>query len=160
MLALLFSFILSAQASWTEGTTVGVRTDGTTLVNAIFINSYTGSGPAAGSWNVVDATSFGIPSDAKSIFLSGILIITHGSTSQTCDISIAFRAYGNTTQTAGNYIGQSVEAHIGGGQRSTMSTFVPLNEGKFEFIWNRNTTGQWPSECAYGINLSAQSYIK
>lgn len=60
---------------------------------------------------------------------------------------------------AGNYIGQTVEASIANGQRSTMSTWCPVSNGKIEYQWRRSTTGDWPDHCSYGINLSAQSFV-
>lgn len=32
--------------------------------------------------------------------------------------------------------------------------------GKFEFRWDRNTFGQWPQECSYGVNLSLQAWTR
>lgn len=126
---------------------------------AIFVNSVSGAGQSSGVWHQVDLKPYGVAFDAKSAMLSGVLIITHGSAPQTCDLTVSFRAVGNNLA-AGNYIGQTIETAVGAGQRSTMATFVPLNNGIFEFQWNRNTTGQWPTECAYGINLSLQAWTK
>lgn len=149
----------AAQAGWVEGSVVGVRDDNSKAPIPIFINSYTNYGPASGMWHRISLESMGIPADAKGVFLSGILIITHGTTTQTCDLTISFRAPGDTID-AGNYIGQTIEAITGSGQRSNMSTWAPARNGEIEFYWKRNTTGQWPSECSYGINLSAQSYVR
>lgn len=150
-------FPLLAHAGWVSGT-LHVRDDNSVTPNAVFINSYTPVGPAAGAWVTIDVSSLGIPPTAKSVFLSGILIVTHGTNSVTCDLTISFRAPGNS-MTAGNYIGQAIEAAVGGGQRSTMSTWAPVKDGKIEFQWNRNTFANWPTDCAYGINLSAQAYV-
>ena len=154
-------FILSsvANAAWVEGTIQGVRDDNSKAPIAIFINSYTGDGQVRGVWHRVQVSSLGIPSSAKAVFLSGLLIITHGYATQTCDLTIAFRAPGDILS-AGNYIGQTLEAITGSGQRSNMSTWTPVVNGEIEFQWNANTTGQYPDECSYGINLSAQSYVR
>lgn len=149
----------TANAGWVEGSVTGIRDDNSKAPIALFINSYTNTGPASGVWHRITLSSMGIPSDAKGVFLSGILIITHGTTTQTCDLTISFRAPGDTLD-AGNYIGQTIEAITGSGQRSNMSTWAPARDGEIEFQWRKNTSGQWPSECAYGINLSAQAYIR
>ena len=126
----LFSFIAQA-GSWVSGT-MHVRDDNSKVPIALFVNSYTPTGPASGSWQTISLSSLGIPTNAKSVFLSGMLIITHGTTAQTCDLTIAFRAPGDTLA-AGNYIGQTIEAAIGSGQRSTMSTWAPASGGNIEF---------------------------
>lgn len=155
----LFFVIYAANASWTEGFVTGVRDDNSKVPIALFVNTYTNYGPAESTWNKINITTLGIPADAKSVFLSGILIITHGTTVQTCDITIAFRAPGDELA-PGNYIGQTIEAAVGSGQRSNMSTWAPVRNSEIEFYWKRSTQGQWPSECAYGVNLSAQSYLR
>jgi hypothetical protein len=148
-----------AQYEWVEGSIFGLRTGNTKKPSAIFVNSYTGHGPAAGQWVTVDLTEHGIPIDTKGVFLSGLLIISHGSTGGTCDLTLALRAPGDKLD-YGNYIGQVIDVWAAGGQRSTFATWVPVIEGKFEYQWNRNTWGQWPKECAYGINLSLQAYMR
>lgn len=161
LFALLLASLLSitASAQWVEGNTVGVRADNSKAPNAIFLNSATPTGPAENVWHRIPVSRLDIPSDALSVFLSGMLIITHGNYSQTCDLHITFRAPGND-MVAGNYIGQTIETAIGSGQRSNMSTWTPVVNGEIEFQWNRNTYGPYPNECAYGINLSAQAYVR
>lgn len=149
----------AAHAGWVEGSVTGVRDDNSKAPIAIFVNTYTNTGPTEAVWNRLSLASLGVPSDAKGVFLSGILIITHGTTVQTCDLTISFRAPGDTID-AGNYIGQTIEAAVGSGQRSNMSTWAPARNGEIEFYWKRNTPGQWPTECSYGINLSAQAYVR
>ena len=100
-----------------------------------------------------------MPTGVKSVFLTGLIIITHGTTAATCDLTFAVRAPGDTLA-AGNYICQTVEAHVGGGQRSGCSTWAPVVNDEIEFQWNRNTFTAYPAGCAYGINLSAQAYIQ
>lgn len=149
----------TSHAGWVENSTIGVRDDNSKAPIAIFVNTYTNTGPPEAVWNRISLSSLGIPPDASGVFLSGILIITHGTTIQTCDLTISFRAPGDTID-AGNYIGQTIEASVGSGQRSNMSTWAPARNGEIEFYWKRNTTGQWPTECSYGMNLSAQSYVR
>lgn len=156
---LLLAFLISvAQAGWVTGQ-IHVRDDNSKSPIAIFINSYTDAGPLAGNWYSIDVTTLGIPKTAKSVFLSGILIITHGTTPGLCDLTVAFRAPGDSLD-PGNYIGQTIEPWVGGGSRSTMSTWAPVKNGLVEFQWNRSTSGLWPLNCSYGINLSAQAYVE
>lgn len=150
---------LSANAQWVEGSTIGVRADNPKEPMAIFVNSYTGAGPKEGQWHLLSVTDAGIPADAKSVFLSGLLIITHGTNPETCDLNVSFRAPGNDMVYQAS-IGQTIEAHIGGGQRSNMATWVPVRNGAIEFYWWRNTAGNWPANCAYGVNLIAQAYLR
>lgn len=105
----------------------------------------------------VDLTPLGVAEDAKVAFLSGILIITHGSASETGDVRVTMAAHGDPLDVS-KYIGQTVEAQVGGGQRSNMATWVPLNAGKFDFSFQANTTGVWPANCGYGINLTLQAW--
>lgn len=156
---LLLCFPMLAAADWVEGSIAGVRNDNSKAPIAVFVNSYTPAGPGAGQWVSIDTAPMGIPADAKAVFLSGVLIITHGTTQQTCDLQVSLRAPGDQLN-AGNYIGQTIEASVGNGMRSNMSSWVPVKNGHFEFWWYRSTYGQWPSECAYGINLSLQQYIR
>lgn len=161
LILLLLSSASYAQQSgtWTEGTIFGVRTDNTNAVNALFVNTYTETSPSDGKWTTIDVTALGVPANAKAVTLTGILIITHGMTPELCDLHIAIRAVGDDLH-PGNYIGQVEETSVTGGQRSTMSTLVPLREGKFEYYWTRSTQGNWPNHCSYGINLSLQGYIR
>lgn len=146
--------------SWTECTTIGVPTDNSKQPNAIFVNSYSGSGPSSGSWHEIDISDK-IPEDTKAVFLSGVLIITHGTTSEIANLTIGFRAPGSSFDPNGqNYIGQCIEANTTGGQRSTFATWVPVIDGKFEFRWDRPTTANYPIYSAYGVNLSLQAYVK
>lgn len=116
-------------------------------------------GPQAmDQWHTVDLTAAGIPADAKAAFLSGMLIITHGTTVETADIHLTFREHGDASADVTKYIAQSCEAHVGGGQRSTMATWVPLKDGKFDFSYHIATPGAWPTNSAYGINLSVQMW--
>ncbi len=157
---LLFAGIATASAGgWIEGSQIGVRTDNSKNPNAIFVNTGTPAGPVENTWHRIKVADLGIPEDAKSVFLAGLLIITQGNTYQTCAIHITFRAPGDA-MIAGNYIGQAVEANMGNGIRSNMATWTPVNDGEIEFYWYRTSYGPYPYECAYGINLSAQAYVR
>lgn len=149
---------VTAQAGWVTGS-VHVRDDNSKTPIALFVNSYTGVGPVANQWHQIDVTTFDVPATAKSVFLSGLLIITHGTSIATCDLTFSSRAPGDSLL-AGNYITQTIEASTGNGQRSAMAIWTPVKDGKIEIYWGRNTGGQYPTDCAYGINLSAQAYIE
>lgn len=159
LFALLLGFSIASSAGWVEGTVVGVRDDNSKAPLGVFFSTYPSTGHATGVWHTIDVTSKGVPVEAKSIFLSGILIITHGINSQQCDLTVSLRAPGDTLN-AGNYIGQTFEASIGNGMRSNMSSRVPLVNGQFEIQWNYSGNGQWPNYCSYGVNLSIQDYVR
>lgn len=133
-------------------------------IGPVFANSYTGLGPIANQWKLVDLTQWGVPTTARWAFFTGFLIITHGSTAETADLQVTLRATGDTgvtcTYTSPWYIGQTVEAAIGGGQRSNMAVWVPLVNGTFEWCWTRSTAGTWPANSAYGVNLSLEAYAE
>lgn len=149
--------------SWAEGTLItGYRTDNSKTPTAVFLNTYTGDGVAQfppDTWVTVDCVPLGIPVTAVAVFLCGLLIITHGLTDETADLWIAFRAPGDTLA-PGNYTGQVIEAAVGNGQRTNLSTWIPLVGGKFQLYWHRSTTGAYPANSAYAINLAAQLYLR
>lgn len=158
---------------WTECSVVGIPPSPVTA-NAIFTNSYTGAGVAAGNWAIADLKPLGVPADAKAVVLAGILIITPGTGAQepamTSDLTVRFRKPGdipaNKYVSWGNYIGQVCDRNagngfqIGEGGRSTMAAIVPLENGCFEWGWDRSTYAQWPDSAAYGINLNVQAYFR
>lgn len=153
-------------AQFREYNTIGIATDNSKEPIAVFFNTYTGecnpqSLCADSEWVDVDVSDV-IPEDAGAIFLSGLLIITHGITNETCHMTISFRAPSSDFEESqyGSYLGQVVEAHIGGGQRSGFSSWVPIEHGIFQMKWARNTYSQWPHSCAYGINLTLQAYVR
>lgn len=159
LLLIILSIPSLAFAQWQEASTIGVQVGNSKGPVGIYFNSYAAPQINAGVWHVVDVSEFGVPASAKAVMLSGILIITHGTTEQTCDMTISLRAYSDSLD-AGNYMGQVVETKVGSGQRSGFSSWTPVNAGRFEWQWRRSTQGQWPSQCAYGGNLSLQAYIK
>lgn len=131
--------------------------------NVVYVQTHM-SGPCAGQctegvFHRVDLAPYGVPVDAKAAFLSGMLIITHGETVETADLQIVFRAPGDTTSCA-RVMGQTTEAHVGGGQRSMMATWVPLYGGAFEWCFRTSTPGSWPTHSSYGVNLSLQAWVR
>lgn len=153
----------TAHAGWVTGTT-HYRDDNTKAMQAVFSNNYTGAGTPFNSWQTIDVTtlcdgvSSCLPATTKSIFVTGILLITHGTTNESCDLNFSARAYGDTMHEA-NSICQAVEAHIGGGQRSGCATWIPVVDGKFQVYQKTNTPGTWPTNCSYGVNLVVQAYV-
>jgi len=152
----------SNQSNWIEGSTVGVTKRSPTQANpVIFLNTFTGNGLERfpeNTWATVDTAGL-IPPTAKAIFLTGVLIITHGTSMETADLVVHFRADGESYDY--NYNWQTVEASTQNGQRSPMAVWVPLSEtGKFQFKWRRSTAGQYPEHSSYGVNLSLNAYLR
>ncbi len=127
---------------------------------AIFLNSYTGEGLdtfPANEWSTVDLSGI-LPEGTKAVYLSGLLIITHGTEEELCDLTLAYRNHGERDDHI--YIAQTVETAVQGGQRTPHSIWIPVLEGKFEIKWSRSTDGTWPAHCSYGINLKAVGYLR
>jgi hypothetical protein len=129
--------------------------------NAIY--AMIGTQPPSGTfqpntWHTIDLKPFGVGADAKAAFLSGLLIITQGTTPCTADMQIVFRAPGDTTTDINRLMGQVTEAHAGGGQRSGFASWVPLSDGCAEMGFRLSTPAQWPQWPAYGVNLSVQMW--
>jgi len=98
-----------------------------------------------------------VPENAKSIYLTGILIMTTGNTWETPYMTIKFRRKGCLLEPKHSHMASI--ASTPGSARSTMSVWVPLNENKeFEFMWTRSTGGQWPTNTAYGISLYLNAF--
>lgn len=145
-------------SDWIDITKIHISKKSPTQQQVIFVNSFTEVGPIANTWHIVDMSN-DLPEEAKAVNLVGILIITHGLNSETADLELFFRAYGETDYYL--YTGQVIEASIYNGQRSTMSVWIPLSsDKKFEFYWTRTNAGQYPSWSAYGINLSLNAWAE
>jgi hypothetical protein len=140
--------------------TLHVRTGNTKQPTVIFVNTANpvGSYPAADMWHTIDIGKFGVPCTATAVFLSGILLITHGPAQEIAEIRGTFRAPGDQLH-HDSYQIQVIEPWIGGGQRSGAALWVPLANGKFEFYWHTNLAGFWPKHSAVGMNLSLQAYV-
>lgn len=131
--------------------------------NAVYVQTHlpsgTNEGPQAQNTPItVDLTPFGVASDAKVAFLSGVLTITHGTTTETADLKITFAAADEGPMDCGKYLGQTIESAVGGGQRSNMATWVPLTSARFRFCYSLSTPGAWPANSSYAINLSLQAW--
>ena len=144
--------------NWIELSKIYVTKNSPTQQNIIFVNTYTGVGFVEDNeWHIIDMSNV-IPTNAKAIFLTGILIITHGNSHETADLHVFFRRHGCEEEYI--YSGQVCE-NLMSGQRSTMSAWIPLSEDlKFEFKWTRTTFGHYPDNSAYGINLSLNAWAK
>lgn len=143
---------------WIELSSIYVSKQCPTQQKVIFVNSYTEVGPVSGEWHTVDMSDC-LPEDAKAINLVGILIITHGLSIETANMQLYFRTYGDTGEYL--YTGQVCEASVYDGQRSPLSVWIPLSKDKkFQFLWTRSNSGQWPTWSAYGINLSLNAWGK
>lgn len=110
------------------------------------------------TWYEVDLTPFGVAPDATMAFLSGMLIISHGGASETAEVRFSMARANDTTADCSKYLGQTIEAAVGGGQRSNMAAFVPLYNGKFKFCLTHGNGGTYPGGSAYGINLTLQAW--
>lgn len=130
---------------------------------------------SAGVWNLIDVTALGVPADAKAIFLSGTLLISHANggnlvvapfgqvvrpVKETANLKVGFRAPDDLVSgciTCQWYVGQAVEVDTG--QRSTMSTWVAVKEGMIEFrveCTDGHTSNNAVSTC--GVNLNVQAW--
>lgn len=142
-----------------EGFIVGAPLKSPTGQNpVIFVNSYTNAGALPDVWTTVDLSAI-VPVGTKSVCLDGILIITHGNTSETADLTVSFRLPSETYEYG--YIMQTIEASILNGQRSNASTWVSLDDNRcFQYKWSKSTSGTYPTNSSYGINLSVTAYVR
>jgi len=136
-------------------------------VYPVFLNTYTGDGVTTpwngklftrGAWTRVDLSAH-LPADAKSVFLTGILIITHGTNVETADLTINLKPP-SSPENPGNYEGQVIETMTFGGQRSPFASWVSVEDGKFDFYWNAPIQGAWPDWSSYGVSLQLQAFTR
>lgn len=145
--------------TWHECTLVGVEDDNSKGPIGIFFNTAAGIGPGPGVWTQVDCKPLGVPADVKSVFLSGLLIISGGSEATTYNLTLALRAPGSTLD-PGNYLGQTIAVGAASGSRSGFASWVPVVNGVFEYQWNKDSSPPYPTGGAYAVNLSLQSYVR
>lgn len=170
MAAVLAAQPLSALADdiapqWTRMSEFYVRNDASVTRGDIFVNTHTGKHVpedcVAGKWCTVEIGRFGLPADAKAVFLAGLLIITHGESAETADLNIAFRPYSTEDSPADEgYIGQATETVPAGGVRSGLASWVAVRDGKFQFKYGKSTEGDWPAHSSYGLNLTIQAWAR
>lgn len=111
----------------------------------------------AGVWHMVDLVPYGVSPDAKVAFLSGMLLITHGTTPELADLKVVFKRPSDSTGCE-KYMGQVIETDVNGGQRSGFASWVPLEDGLFVYCYTVTTPGGYPEHSSYGINLSLQAW--
>jgi hypothetical protein len=142
-----------------EGNTIGVVTGGPTMHIVVFMNTGSDYLTPEGVWNTVDVSAL-VPPDTKAVMLSGMLILTHGSNPDVCNLFLAYRAWGETFNYS--YSGQVDEGSINGGQRLNYTDWCEIRQGKFEYKWWRTPAhpGVWPAECAYGLNIRLVAYLR
>lgn len=93
-----------------------------------------------------------VPENAKSIYLTGILIVSSGNSPQVGNMTVSFRRKGETKDYRHSH--QSCICGSPEYSRSGVSVWVPLNEDKeFEFKWVRSTFGSYPDFPAYGMSI-------
>lgn len=146
-------------ALWQSGNRIYIPINGPSLgpVPLLFFNSVSNTGPAHNTWTIVNLSST-CPPNTKAIHVTGLLIITHGSSAEIADLNVYFRAPGATDPT-GNYKAQCIEATIGGGQRSTMACWIPVVNDQIEWKWDVNSLGTYPTKSAYALNLSIDAVL-
>lgn len=130
------------------------------------------------TWNTVDLTRppYGVNSSAKIAFLVCDLLIT-GAPLVTNEVTVGpvgadrwfphihptFRAFRDTSADPTAYIGDAETALRGDGTRTNLSVFVPLYQGKFDWLIDFDDTlppwdGTNAGGPAYGINCSLQAW--
>lgn len=124
---------------------------------AVFANSYGNTGLPWGITQTVDLSAKA-PPNAVAAVLSGQLIISHGSRQETCDLTVHFRP--DSSKPWGGYRGQTVEAHVGGGQRSNHSILIPMTNRSFQvLLGGAQGKPAWPHGCAYGVNYVVDYWV-
>ncbi len=143
-----------------EGTTMGVAAQHPKQYLTVFVNSHTGAGLEKfpeDRWTTIDVSGV-VPEKTQAIYLSGLLTVTGGKSEELCELTVGYRAHGETGDPS--YLAQSMRSGKDGGARTPHSTWVPIREGKFDLHWRRSTQGTWPEHCAYGINLHLVAYLR
>jgi hypothetical protein len=161
--------------AWIEGTVIGVNANrpgegggggygGGPMVGAGAVVFGEPSFPnepivPANQWTTISLANV-VPPGTKAVELNAILIITHGSQPSTADLQVGFKRTGAAP--TGNYQWQCVEGAAGGGQRSTASCWVPLDENLcFDlWWWFHPQPGPWPDYSAYRANVFVNAYLR
>jgi hypothetical protein len=117
-------------------------------------------------WRSGDLKPLGVPADAKFVFLSGILILTHGTNAESVDLWLTFRKPGDNAASCGKLIGQTTESAVGSGQRSGLAVWVPVDNGVINWCYRRyvngvmSDAGSWPDYTSVGGNLSVLGWAR
>lgn len=134
---------------WVEIQKIFVAKKSPSQEQVIFLNTYTGKGLEPSVWHVIDISNQ-IPISAKAVNIMGIMLVTRGINEETANMTINFRNLGEEKEYV--YQGQVIE-NLHSGQRSPISLWVPLTDGKFEFKWDRPHDGKYPEWASYCLNL-------
>lgn len=144
-----------------EGDIIGVPSKSNTQYNPpVFMNSSTTPpiGAAHNTWTTIDLTGI-VPPGTKAVRLDGVLIITHGNSTETANLKVHFRKGGETDEY--NYNMQVIETQVGGGQRSTAGVWIALDDNLcFQYKWATDYLGAYPTYSGYAINLSLTAYVR
>lgn len=143
-----------------EGTSMGVAASHPKQYLTVFVDSHTGAGLQTfpeGQWTTIDVSGV-VPEETKAVFLTGMLSVTGGQSDELCDLTVGYRASGETNDPS--YLAESMAAGRSAGQRTPHSTWIPVRGGKFDLHWRRSTQGAWPEHCAYGIRLHLVAYLR
>lgn len=116
-------------------------------------------GPSSDTWNRLDLKPHGVPADAKAVLITGMLIITHGTTPQVANITITFKPPTEPGDPL-KYIGQATEGNIGGGQRTNLTAWVAVDNGEIDYAYSFVAPTGHPNYAAYGINMHVDGYCK
>lgn len=117
-----------------------------------------------GSWNQFDqwiqcdiTTNSNLQNIAgiKAVFLQGIMIITNPVVGFTANLTIAFRAPGETWVTGQDYSAQAVIVGSNG-IREPVGLWVPVVDNKFEMCWSR----YYHPNVSYAVGLAANAYCR
>jgi hypothetical protein len=150
-------------STFVEGTVIGIAKDHPKQHNVVFINTTdpdTVKTWPPNRWNVVDCSRI-VPDGTKAVALSSLLIITHGKNAGIANLTVAVRRHGSTIDNSRNYHTQTVEAHTGGGQRTSDTIWVALSpDRRFEVFWSRSDEPPYPDGSAYGVNMNLFGYLR
>ena len=105
---------------------------------------------APDTWVNVSMVQYGIPADAKEIFVQGLLIITPGNTGGPTEVWFQCRAPGSAIA-GGAYNAQTLGRSPDIGQRSTAAMWCPVKDGMAQFLWHWSG----PVDSAYGVSMAS-----
>lgn len=147
------------ESKWVTATSIAFPKERPNYTSGVFFNSFTGVGAHQGEWITEDLTGR-VPEGTKAVFLSGIAIITHGTTRETADLQLSFRRTGSEEDA--RYLWQVCETDPNSGQRSGIALWVSLNDDLC-FDWRAEWPErqiQYPCFSAYGLNLCINAFAK
>lgn len=158
--------------------------------NVIYVQTRLEGGVCLGvcqeqTWTQIDLTRYGVPTDAKFVFLSGLSIISHGYTLENANIFSSYRRPGsNSDPLCEKYMTQAQDTRDGtppggpylmrsngsiysmpsGSSRSNFALWAPVANGKLEFCYRIQTNaanpGNYPNFSSYGLNASIQGWAR